>query len=98
MKNLNPLKNTEPIKRRALKDWEKFEGWESPAWYNVRYTNRKNGEEIILSNSGKNEGSNVGNDEWTMGIYDSGGNPKSQKKFNSKALAVVNARQYMRKH
>lgn len=83
----------------ALKDWKKIhEGMESPAWYNIVFKNKKNKREIILSNSGKHEGSNVANDEWTMGTYTSNNEPIDQKQFSHKSKALAYAKQYMRTH
>ena len=83
----------------AQKDWKRFEGMESPGWYNVTFTNKKIGRIIVLSNSGEHEGENYPNEEWTFGINGLDGQPiEDQIQFSSKSKALAYAKRYMRTH
>ena len=80
----------------ATKDWKKDEGMESPGWYNISFTNKKNGKEIVLSNSSdKYEGTNHANSQWTVGLDFPEG---EQINFPNKTKALAYAKSYMRKN
>ena len=85
----------------ALKDWKKDEGWESPAWYNIKFNNLKTGEYMITANTGKSEGSPEPNDTWSLSHFtnmDAETSESKQHNFKSKAKMLEYVKKYMRLH
>lgn len=68
--------------------WDIVREWESPAWYNERYTNKESGKHFIISAIGEFEGDDKPNASHIVGYYDKEGNGlMGQKEFKDRFSA-----------